>query len=78
MVGTPIKNTSCIDFSYSFQGKIIQIGHCYMFSNDNSTNNQITIYYPLYPPWLGSSLPFQDIFAYAYSGENGGLQAFRT
>jgi len=32
----------------------------------------------LYTPWLGASLPYQKIFAFAYSGNDGIMQAFRT
>lgn len=77
IVGSSIKNSSCITFNYNYQGNPIQVGHCYMFTNDNSTDNQINIYYPLYATWLGSGLPYQDIFAYVYSGDDGTLQAFR-
>ena len=49
-----------------------------MYTNDNTTNNNIWIDYPIYSNMLGAGFPYDQVFTYAYASDvDGSLEAIR-
>ena len=40
-----------------------------MYTNDNTTNNNIRIDYPIFSNMLGPGFPYDQIFTYAYASD---------
>jgi hypothetical protein len=49
-----------------------------MYTNDNTTNNNIRIDYPIYSNMFGAGFPYDQVFTYAYASDlDGSLEAIR-
>ncbi len=58
--------------------KKIQTFICEMYTNDNTTNNNIRIDYPIFSNMLGPGFPYDQVFTYAYASDiDGSLEAIR-
>jgi hypothetical protein len=65
--------------NYFYLNKKIQSIICQIFTNDNTTNNNIRINYPLFDNYLGPGYPYDQVFSFGYSSDSvtGDLQGFR-
>ena len=58
--------------------KKLQTFMCEMYGNDNTTNNNIRIDYPIFSNMLGPGFPYDQVFTYAYASDvDGSLEAIR-
>lgn len=78
IVGNTLRNRTCEKLGYHYAAKKVQVFVCQLYTNDNTTNNNIRIEYPIFTNQLGPGFPYDQVFTYGYSSDiDGSLQAIK-
>lgn len=72
MAGNTLRNRSCDKFNYYYNYIKYQTFVCQLYTNDNTTNNNIRIDYPIYNNLIGPGFPYDQVFTYGYASDIDG------
>lgn len=69
-VGNSLQNRTCDKLTYFYNLNRVQCFICQLYTNDNTTNNNIIINYPLFNNDLGPGYPYDQLFNFAYASDS--------